>query len=397
MQLQRSASCGSTEASDALVQLSPADGLEVSVASKSGPMYEDQILSVVRETLARLGVGAASVEVREGGAYDHVILARLEGALVRACGMDEVFLHPLPPGALREGSPRERLRRSRLYVPGSNARSLAFADTFGADCLIFDLEDAVAPSEKDAARFLVRRVLAAMGFSDTELWVRVNPLERGGSEDLKVTLGGRPHGVCLPKTETPAQVSELAGLLYELEGRYELPWRLWIMPIIESPRGVLAAFDIARASERVVTLAFGAEDYTREVGCARDGESLLWARSGLAAAAKAAGVQASDSVWSDLEDEAGLRAETRHVRNLGFDGKGVIHPLQIEPVHACFAPSAEELRWASGVVAAAEQGRRQGWGVVSFEGRMVDRPVLLRAERLLAMGRAMGMEVPNAA
>lgn len=397
MEILRAASCGSEERSDAQVRVQPAPALSITVHSKTGPMYQERIEEVGREVLSRYGIAQGEVEIREQGAYDHVIAARLEGALFRATGGGEAFHQPVPPRGERKASPHDRLRRTRLYVPGNSARLLAFCDTFDADCLLFDLEDAVPPEEKDAARFLVRRVLATFDFGGTELWVRINPLGRGGEEDLKVVLGGRPHGICLPKAESPVQVTELAGLLYQLEGRCGLPWRVWIMPIIESPKGVAQAFEIAQASERVVCLAFGAEDYAREVGCARSWEALLWARSQLVAAAKAAGIQASDTVYPDVEDEEGLREETGRVRGLGFDGKGVIHPLQIEPVHEAFAPTQEELSWARGVIQAAEEARAKGKGAVAYQGKMVDRPVLRRAERLLELARELGMEVNDAA
>lgn len=387
MDLAREAICGTEEESDALVRVRPAQGLQVMLRSKTGPMYQERIEAVIQEVLTRYGVTGAEVEVQEQGAYDHVIAARVEGALFRATDGGEAFHRAWGFSVHHSASPRDRLRRTRLYEPGNDAHLLSFCDVFGPDCLLLDLEDAVAPGEKDAARFLVRAVLSTMDFKETETWVRVNPLDRGGREDLRVVVGGRPHGICLPKTESPVEVAELAGFLYELEGRYGLPFRLWIMPIIESPRGVLSAFQIAQASERVVCLAFGAEDYTREVGCNRTFEALLWARSQIAAAAKAAGIQASDTVYSDLEDEAGLREETRRAKALGFDGKGAIHPLQIEPIHEEFAPSPKELAWAQGVVAAAEEASRRGLGVVNYQGKMVDQPVLLRARRILALAR----------
>ncbi len=396
MVAEREAVCGSAEKSDALVRVRPGEGLHVTVRSKSGPMYEERIAAVAQDTASRLGETGAHVQVEEWGAYDHVIAARLEAALWRAGSGGEAFHQPLPLGAERRASTRDALRRSRLYVPGNNARTLAFADSFGPDCILLDLEDAVPPSEKDAARFLVRRVLATMDFGEAELWVRINPLGRGGEEDLRVILGGRPHGICLPKAESAVQITELAGLLYELEGRYGLPWRLWIMPVIESPKGVLAAADIAQASERVVCLAFGAEDYTREVCCSKDWEALLWARSQVVAGAKAAGIQASDTVFSDVDDEQALATETERARGLGFDGKGVIHPLQVDVVHKSLAPTAEEISWAHGVTSAAEEAERKGSGVVAYRGRMVDRPVLLRAQRVLEIARKMGVEVENA-
>ncbi len=396
MELTREARCGSEERSDALVTVRPAEVLSLDIASKTGPIHADHIREVVEGTLARYGVRGAEVAVKEQGAYDHVIVARLEGALFRASGGGEAFYHPPEASGDRRGTPRDALRRTRLYIPGNNARLLAFCDTFDSDALLFDLEDAVPPEEKDSARFLVRQVLSRMDFGGRELWVRINPLGRGGEEDLRVVLGGRPHGICLPKAESPVEVAQLAGLLYELEGRYGIPWRIWIMPIIESPRGVLQAFEIARASERVVCLAFGAEDYTREVGCSRDWESLLLARSQIVAAAKAAGIQASDTVYPDLDNEAGLREEVRRGKALGFDGKGVIHPLQVRPVEEELAPSQEEIAWAVGVVRAAEEARARGKGAVAYRGKMVDRPVLERAERILALAKALGMEVTDA-
>ncbi|MBC7220938.1 HpcH/HpaI aldolase/citrate lyase family protein [Candidatus Bipolaricaulota bacterium] len=379
MRLKREATAGSVDRSDALVRVQPGTGLAVSVRTRTGPMDEEHIATVVRDALSGYGVENAHVEVEEAGAYDHVILARLEAALSRSVGSEEPFRSPLPRPD-RQPTLRDRPRRTRLYVPGANARLLAFADSFGPDCLLLDLEDAVAPSEKDSARFLVRRALATMDFGATELWVRINPLDAGGADDVALVVAGHPHGICLPKAEDPAEVRALADLLSSVEAAYSVPWPLWIMPIIESPRGVLAAADIAGASERVVCLAFGAEDYTREVGAQRSWEALLWARSQLVASAKAAGIQASDTVFPNVEDEEGLREEARRARELGFDGKGVIHPLQIAIVHDAFAPNAAEVAWARGVVEAAAQGGR---GVVAHEGRMIDRPVLERAKRIL--------------
>ena len=398
MELKRAASCGSDERSDALVRVRPAGSLTVTISSKTGPMYEDRVREVALGVLRGLGVTGAEVKIREQGAYDHVIRARLLCALRRACDGDrEAFLRPVPIVVERRGSPKGRLRRSRLYVPGNNARVLAFADVFGPDCIILDLEDSVPPDEKDAARFLVREVLANLDFKDTEVWVRINPLPRGGREDLEVVLPGRPHGICLPKAESPVEVAELAALLYELEGRYGIPWMVWIMPIIESPKGVLAAPEIALASERVVCLAFGAEDYAAELGCGREWDVLLWARSRVVAAAAAAGIQASDTVYPDVEDEEGLIEEARRAKALGFDGKGAIHPLQLEPIHRAFAPTPEEISWAQGVVKAAEEAERRGLGAVAYQGRMVDRPVVLRAKRILEMARALETGVGDAA
>jgi citrate lyase subunit beta/citryl-CoA lyase len=216
-----------------------------------------------------------------------------------------------------------------------------------------------------------------------------------GKEDLEEILRGRPHGICLPKTESAEDVHSLASELTRLERAYKHEHgTTWIMPIVETATGVLHVEEIATADPRVVVLAFGAEDFTRDIDAKRSWDSLLFARSKLVAAAKAAGVQVSDTVYSDLEDEEGLIAEAKAVRDLGFDGKGAINPRQIPPLNAVFSPGDAEIEEARRIVEAAETAEADGIGAVAVDGKMVDRPVLERARQILKYAETLTGERP---
>jgi len=291
---------------------------------------------------------------------------------------------PIRPKAERNPTDRDRLRRTRLYAPGNSPRLLIGIEIHGADCVLLDLEDSVPPTEKHAARILVKHLLATIDFP--EVWVRINPLSTYGMEDLAEVILGRPHGICLPKAESAKDVRDLAEELARLESAlgYE-PGTTLIMPIIETGNGILHAEEIATADPRVAVIAFGAEDYTRDVGAKRTQESLLFPRSMIVAAAAAGGIQASDTVYADIDDEAGLIEETRRARNLGFAGKGAINPRQIGPIHSVFDPSEEEIEEARKIVAAAQDAEKQGIGAIAIGGKMIDRPVLERARRTLRL------------
>lgn len=380
---------GSESKGDCLVFAWRANERSIEVLSKNHRLLAPGIQAVAAEALDRMGTSDVAVRVQEFGAPDYVIEARIETA---ARGWVERSIPSIAPGSPRPLSDRHRPRRSRLYAPGNNPRLLAGIDVHGADCVLLDLEDAVPPSEKDAARILVKHLLAAVAFPE-EVWVRINPLDGGGRDDLVEVLQGRPHGVCLPKAESAGDVRELAAELVRIERQLGLgSQQTWIMPIIETARGLLRSEEIASADERVVIVAFGAEDYTRDIGARRTPEALLFARSRIVAAAKAAGVQASDTVYADLADLAGLYAESCQARDLGFDGKGAINPRQISEIHRAFSPTEEEIEGARAIVAAAQEAEEKGLGVVVVEGRMVDRPVVERAKRLLKSAKDLTRE-----
>ena len=290
---------------------------------------------------------------------------------------------------------RLRLRRSLLYVPGNMPGMLQNIPVFDADGVMIDLEDAVPLAEKDAARLLARHFLAAFPDRSTEVFVRINGLDtKYALDDLREVLPARPDGIRLPKADDPDVVERLDTLLTEYEERLDLPiGHFSILPSIESAIGVLNCVRTARASRRIVALAFGAEDYTAslEIQRTRSGEELLGARMQIVWAAKAAGLQAIDSVFADVNDVEGLRADTELVKRLGFTGKSLVNPRQIEVVHEVFRPKPEEIEHALEVMEAIKKAREMGTGVISLRGRMVDAPVVKRAARTIRTAVAFGL------
>jgi citrate lyase subunit beta/citryl-CoA lyase len=288
--------------------------------------------------------------------------------------------------------------RSLLFVPGNRPAMIAKARTLGADALILDLEDGVAPDEKEQARRTVAEALET-GFPESlVVFLRANGPESGLLDtDLREAFRPRCQGVCLPKCEIPASVLASDARLRIAEDEWGTArGRVRLLPMIETAAGVLRAPAIARACPRICALGFGAEDFTANVGLvrSREGTELAWARTAVSLAAHAAGALPIDGIFADFRDEAGLRADTDEARRHGFAGKMLIHPAQIAPVHAAFAPTPEEVEHARAVVAAYAQARAAGSGVAVVDGAMVDRPVVLRAERVLAAaergGRAPG-------
>jgi citrate lyase subunit beta/citryl-CoA lyase len=289
----------------------------------------------------------------------------------------------------------QRLRRSLLYVPGNMPSMLQNIPVFEADCVMIDLEDAVPVTEKDAARRLVRRFLEGYRERDKEILVRINPLDSGlAQDDLREVLPALPDGVRLPKADTPEIVERLDTLLTEFEEELGLEiGRFRILPSIESAEGVIHCIATARCSSRLIGVAFGAEDFTAnmEIERTKTGEECRAARERVVWAAKAAGIQAIDSIFADVKDAEGLRRETQMVKALGYTGKSLVNPRQIEVVHQVFAPTPEEIAYALEVIDAIQRARQLGTGVISLHGKMVDAPVVKRALRTLRTAHAMGL------
>lgn len=284
-----------------------------------------------------------------------------------------------------------KLRRSRLFVPGNNPRMIQTARVFSPDMIILDLEDSVAPENKDEARILVKNALRSVDFGRSEVSIRINSLDAGGYEDLKI-INKRVSAVVMPKVESVRDVEELCNALQGIEDPLNMLGEIEIIATIESAKGVLNAGEIAKAP-RVTALAFGAEDYTRDIGGERtaEGYETLFARSMLVAAAKSAGIQALDTVYSDVNDLEGLYEDTIRSRKMGFDGRSAIHPSQVEVIHKAYTPSQDEIEWAKRVMDAMESGKKEGKGAVSLDGRMIDRPVAERAKRIIALAVAAGV------
>ena len=288
-----------------------------------------------------------------------------------------------------------KLRRSLLYVPGNMPSMLQNVPLFQCDAVQIDLEDAVPLAEKDAARILVRRFLDTYKVRNKEVLVRINGLDtKWALDDLKMVLPGIPDGIRLPKADSPDVVERLDTLLTEYEEELGLEVGFFkILPSIETAMGVINAVYTARASTRLIGLAFGAEDYTAtmEINRTKTGEELFNARMNVLWAAKAAGIQALDSIFADVNDMDALRAETELIKKLGFTGKSLINPRQIDVVHEVFAPKQAEVDYALQVMDAIKRAREMGTGVISLKGKMIDRPVVVRAARVLSTARAHGM------
>lgn len=285
----------------------------------------------------------------------------------------------------------ERLRRTMMFVPGANAAMLRDAPLYGADSVMFDLEDAVSLNEKDSARTLVHFALKTFDYSAIETVVRINGLDTVGALDIEAMVLAGINVIRLPKTETAQDIIDVAAVITQVEEENDLPvGTTKMMAAIESAEGVLNARDIATASDRLIGIALGAEDYVTNMKTRRypDGQELLFARSMILHAARAAGIAAIDTVFSDINDTDGFIAETTRIKQLGFDGKSVINPRQIPLVNGIYAPSKAEIQQAKEVIWAIREAESKGSGVISLNGKMVDKPIVERAERVIALAKA---------
>jgi citrate lyase subunit beta/citryl-CoA lyase len=282
-----------------------------------------------------------------------------------------------------------------LFVPGNNPGMIRDAGIYKADCIMFDLEDSVSINEKDSARFLVFQALTTLKYPGKELVVRINdPGTQLGKDDLEAIVRTRQAVIRLPKTENAGDVSSCAALIEAIENKIGAEaGSTRMMAAIESAAGVLNASEIAFASKRLIGIALGAEDYVTDLKTSRspEGIELLFGRSMVLLAARSAGIDAIDTVFSNVNDEEGLKREAVLIRQLGFDGKSIINPRQIKTIHDIFTPSEKEIANAFAVIAAIKQAEKSGSGVISLNGKMVDKPIVARAERVLDLARAAGL------
>ncbi len=388
---------GSKVRSDAWVSITPrsSGGVELHLQSKVEALYGDAIRELMLSGAEHFGLEHAVIEVEDQGALPFVLMARFEAAVRRLDGFESA--KPWLPQRSREfrESPANRMRRSRLYLPGNEPKYMLNAAVHGGDGLIFDLEDSVAPSEKHAARYLVRNALIHLDAGECEKMVRINQGEMGLA-DLEHIV---PYGVELilvPKVEAPEELVKVQRRIEELMPA-DQKRTVWLMPIVESAKGAWYAYEIASAVESVVALAIGLEDYTADIGAQRtlEGRESFWARSQVLNGARAAGVQPIDTVFSDVNDMEGLRQSVEEAKSLGFVGKGCIHPRQIPVVHQAFAPTEGDIAKARRIVLAFEEAERQGLGVVSLGSKMIDPPVVKRALHTIELAEAEGLLTAN--
>ena len=281
-----------------------------------------------------------------------------------------------------------------MFVPGNNPGMMADAHIYQPDSIMLDLEDSVTLAEKDAARWLVFNALQSVDYGDTEMVVRINPLNTPfGRKDIDAVVRAGVHVIRMPKTETADEVREVEAEIERVERQLGCVGRTQIMAAIESALGVVNAYDIATASKRMMGIALGAEDYCANLKTQRTpgGDELRLARETIVVAARAAGIDALDTVFSNLNDMEAFRAEVEYIKTLGFDGKSIINPRQIEVVNEVFAPKEKDIAKARTILAAIKEAEARGSGVVSVNGKMVDKPVVIRAQRTIDLAIASGI------
>ena len=281
-----------------------------------------------------------------------------------------------------------------MFVPGNNPGMMQDAFIYGPDSIMLDLEDSVTMAEKDAARLLVHNALKAIDYGSTEMVVRINPLNTPyGKKDVEAVVKAGVDVIRMPKTETGDEVRELEAEIEKVERELGCVGRTAIMAAIESTLGVINAYDIATASKRMMGIALGAEDYSANLKTQRspEGIELLMARQTIVVAARAAGIDCFDTVYSNLNDMETFRKEVELIKQLGFDGKSIINPRQIEIVNEVFTPKQKDIEKSLAIVAAIKDAERRGSGVIAVNGKMVDRPVVLRAQRTIDLAIASGV------
>jgi citrate lyase subunit beta/citryl-CoA lyase len=373
------------------VEKKDSGGIAINVSSKVETMYGASVRSLIEKGMQVFGIKHAHVEVEDQGALELAIMARLETAVARADGARVApFLPEMRPSSTY-GTSRVRMRRSRLYLPGNEPKFFINAGIHKPDGVILDLEDSVHPDEKDAARVLVRNALRQVDFMGAERMVRINQGERG-LEDLDYVVPHNVHVILIPKCESADQVTAVDERIGKIRKQEKIEAEVFLMPIVESALGAIKAYEIATASPSVVALTIGLEDYTADIGTRRtpEGRESFWARSQVVNAARAAGVQPIDTVFSDVQDMEGLRQSVLEAKSLGFDGKGCIHPRQIEVIHEAFAPPEVEIERAVRVAVAFEEAEARGLGVVSLGSKMIDPPVVKRAMHTIELALAAG-------
>jgi citrate lyase subunit beta/citryl-CoA lyase len=386
--------CGDKVRSDCYIEieLTKAGGIKTSLQSKVDSMYGDSINDLLIEMCEFFELKNAIITIEDYGALPFTIAARFEAAYKKLFPDDQREFLPEFNKKNLYTTTKDRMRRSRLYLPGNEPKFYPNAGLHNPDAIILDLEDSVAPSEKDASRYLVRNTLCANDFYGAERMVRINQLPRG-LDDLHFIVPHNVHVILIPKCESAQTVIDVEEEIKMIKADRNISATIYLMPIIESALGVLKAYEIASSSDKVCALAVGLEDYTADLGVERtnEGRESFYARSAVVNAAKAAGVQAIDTVFSDINDMEGLRASVMEAKSLGFEGKGCIHPRQIQVVHEAFAPTEKEIEKAKKIVLAFEEAEKKGLGVVALGSKMIDAPVVKRAKHTIELALLNGL------
>jgi len=370
--------------------------IKTQIHSKTSVLHGSKLQDVCNTALSDLHINHGQLKVIDNGGQYFVLQARIESAVKSAHSkLDRESLGDFKKHAQYK-SDRERFRRSRLYLPGNQAKLMLNAGIHQPDAIILDLEDSVVRSEKDSARLIVRNALRHLNFFGAERMVRINQGETG-LKDLEAVIPHNVHLILVPKVEEESQLTEVEEKIQSVCKNCNRKEPVYLMPILESATGILNSLEIAKASKNNVAIAIGLEDYTADIGVERTnkGRESLFARSQVVNAARSAGIQAIDTVFSDVNDEDALRESVREAKELGFDGKGCIHPRQIKPIHDEFSPTESEIKKAKIIVMAFHQAEAKGLGVVSLGSKMIDPPVVKRAQNTISLAVSMSLIPKN--
>ena len=377
------------------LELKNEGGITVNLKSKVEALFGDDIRNQAIDILKFFGISDAVITIEDTGALPFVIAARIEAAVKKLIDTDKNYLFEILPENKYQ-TEKDRFRFTRLYLPGNTPKLMLNAGIHKPDGIILDLEDAVAPDKKDEARFLVRNALSVINFYGAERMVRINQGERG-LEDLEYVVPYNVNMILIPKVESAERILEVENKINEIKAKHGIDYNIWYMPILESALGVENAFEIATASPNVVAMAIGLEDYTADIGVQRtnEGTESLYARMRMVNACKAAGIQPIDSVFSDVADMEGLLENVKRSKALGFEGMGCIHPRQIAVIKEGFKPAEAELEKAKKIMVAFEKAKKEGKGVISLGTKMIDPPVVKRAEKMIKLAVQFGMLAEN--
>ncbi len=373
---------GETIRSDCYIEIDYGKGMsnQIFLKSKVKSLYGTAIEELCHQILKFYSLSGCKVNIEDSGALPFVIAARMEAAIKKLIKTDKAWLM----AKISENDYKieaNRFRRTRLYVPGNNPKMMINSGIYGSDAVILDLEDAVLPAKKDEAAILVRNALCRVNFYGAERMVRINQMPEG-LNDLDFVVPFGVDTLCIPKCESADDILSVEQQISMLTGK---PNNINLIPIIESALGVENAYAIASSSENISAVVIGLEDYTANIGAQRTdaGNESFFARSRIINAARAAGVQPLDSVFSNFEDLNLLAEVCRQSKSLGFDGVGCIHPGQIKTVNQSFSPSEEEIEKAKKIVFAFQKAEQEGKGVVAVGSKMIDAPVVKRAQNTI--------------
>ncbi len=374
-----------------ILELTSSGGIQMELKSKVKVLYGNSNKKLIEEIIRYFNIENANIVVDDKGALPFVIAARVEAAIKKLVNSDKEFLLDLIDEN-RYSTTRDKFRFSRLYLPGNIPSMMLNAGIHKPDGIILDLEDSVALEKKEEAQLLVRNALRQVRFYDAERMVRINQFPRG-IDDLKFIVPHNVNLILVPKCEDASQIIELESKITEIKELHNIDRPIYLMPIIESCLGVEKAYEIATSSENIVAIAIGLEDYTADLGAKRtiEAKESFYARTRIVNACKAASIQAIDSVFSDVSDMEALRHNASTSKSLGFEGMGCIHPRQIKTIHEAFAPEAKEIEKAKKIVLAFDDATAKGLGVVSLGSKMIDPPVVKRAEKTIKLALNLGL------